>query len=268
MSERGRDSVFDEPHMRGRSSCWKCGYSRVGLEENDRCPECGAGAFETDRDEAARIDQSVWDEAGLAPEAAKRPRVVGDDFAAWVRIKQANTSWAMSWAVTWGVALLAGPWGVAAALLDGIGGNQAAGWSSLLAMVLVGPAVEEVVKVAMLAYIVERRPYLFKSGVQVLLCALAGGASFAAIENLLYLHVYIENPTPDIVAWRWSACILLHSVCSMIAGAGLWRVWEKIWARGERPELLGAYPFTLAAIAVHAIYNGTMILMSIGEKTF
>jgi hypothetical protein len=269
VSKRDRDSVFDEPHMRREGPCWKCGYDRAGLSEQDVCPECGAGAFQTDKDEAAQIDHSVWDEAGLTADAAAAHPGTGADFATWVRAKQAETSWLMSWAVTWGVAVLAGPWGVLAALMDGIAGNQSeVSWSSVFATVIVGPAVEEVAKVALLAYVVERRPYLFKSGTQVLLCALAGGASFAAIENLLYLHVYIDRPTPDLVAWRWSACVALHSVCSLIAGAGLWRVWEGIWPKGERPELLRSFPFTLAAITVHGLYNGTMIAMAIQGKTF
>jgi len=264
---RGRDSVFDEPHMRQGGACWKCGYDRAGLDEHDPCPECNAGAFETDKDDAARIDQSIWDEAGLSTAAPHLPRTQGDDFATWVRLKQAQTTWLMSWAVTWGVAVLAGPWGVFAAFADMFFQNQV-GWSNIVAMVLFGPAIEEVVKVALLAYVVERRPYLLKSWVQVLLCALAGGASFAAIENVLYLHVYVASPTPQLVAWRWSACVALHSGCSLIAGVGLLRVWARIWPKGARPELLGAYPFTLAAIAVHGAYNLTMIALELNGKTF
>ncbi len=264
---RDRDSVFDEPHMRRGGRCWKCGYDRAGLEENDKCPECNSAAFETDADEAARIDQSVWDEAGLAPDAAAAARTPGDDFATWVRNRQAETTWLMSLSVMWGVAVLAGPWGVFAAFGDMFFAHEG-GWSGILALVLFGPATEEVVKVALLAYIVERRPYLLKSGWQVLVCALAGGAAFAAIENLLYLHVYVDEPTPTLVAWRWSMCVVLHSGCSLIAGLGLLRVWSRIWPRGERPELLAAFPFTVIAIAVHGAYNLSMIMLELNGKTF
>jgi hypothetical protein len=270
VSPKRGDSVFDEPHMRRRGSCWKCGYDRAGLNTGENCPECGAGPFKTDRDEASRVDHSVWDEAGLAPEGARRrdaARASGETYAEWVRARKAGTAYRLSWAVVWGVAVLAGPWGVLGALADGLGSAQA-GWSGMLALVLVGPAVEEVMKVALLAYIVERRPYLLKSGVQVLLCALAGGAAFAAIENLLYLHVYIDRPSPAIVLWRWTACVALHAGCSVIAGMGLLRVWHRIWAQGERPDLLGAYPFTVAAIAVHGAYNGVMLLLEARGHTF
>lgn len=273
MSRDG-DSVFDEPHMRhggGRAGrCWKCGYDRSGLAEHDRCPECNSGAYETDTDESAGIHHSVWDEAGLPPEAAVA-RVTnadaGEDFASWIRQRRDQTTWAMSWAVTWGVGMLAGPLGVLGAFAEGMGADGAFGaeaaWSNIVATVIIGPTVEEVTKVALLAYVVERRSYLFKTWWQVLLCALAGGAVFAVIENVLYLRVYVSDPSTALVAWRWTVCVAIHSLCSLIAGMGLARVWRRVAARGERADLQLAFPFTLAAISLHAAYNGAMVIAAV-----
>ena len=54
-------------------------------------------------------------------------------------------------------------------------------------------------KVAMATYVVEKRPYLFTSTAQIMFAGLAAGLSFASIENLLYLGVYIPHPTVGMV---------------------------------------------------------------------
>ncbi len=266
MSRTG-DSVFDEPHMRRAGPCWRCGYDRAGLTERDPCPECGAGMYATDKDDAARVDHSVWDEAGLSVTAQSGTGRSSETYGAWVRARRAETSWGLSFAATIGVAMLAGPWAVLGALLSA-SLDEGSSISSVVGMVFIGPAVEEIMKVALLAYVVERRAYLLKSGGQVLVCAFAGGVVFAAIENLMYLRVYIDNPSPALVAWRWSVCVALHGACSLIAGGGLLRVWSRIWSTGRRPELLAAFPFTLAAITLHGVYNATAILLEVNGRTF
>lgn len=99
----------------------------------------------------------------------------------------------------------------------------------------------------MASYAVGKRPYLFSSARQVLLAAVAGGLAFSVIENFMHLHYYIPNPSRGIIRWRWTACFVMHTGCSFIAGRGILRVWRDAWKRMARPTLTLAYPYLLMA---------------------
>lgn len=93
------------------------------------------------------------------------------------------------------------------------------GPDNTVALLLVGaPIVEETMKIGLTIWGVEKRPWLFSGG------GLISGAMFAATEAVLYLPVFIPNPTDEIVLWRWMICILPHVSCSSLAeqcGCGL-----------------------------------------------
>ncbi len=257
--------VFHEPHLRPLGShplCPRCGYDLSGLPPG-RCPECGARPFEPSPDEAERVDQSVWDEPGLSRPLAGDPGESPLTFSAWFRRKRTGTTPLHSWMAVLGVALAAGPWAV-------LGTFWGAGQSlvSVLALTLLGPMVEEVMKISAATYVVERRPYLFRSRTQVLVCGLAAGLAFAAIENILYLGVYIDRPSASLVAWRWTVCVALHAGCTMIASLGLARIWKRTEKTGERPDLSIGFPYLVAAVVVHGSYNGLALLMSLAPAEF
>lgn len=79
-------------------------------------------------------------------------------------------------------------------------------------------------KVALALWVVEKRPYLFKSTSRIVLCAAVSGVVFAAVENLLYLNVHIPNSNIELVRWRWTACVAPHGGCRLIAGEGLTQI--------------------------------------------
>ncbi len=257
--------VFHEPHLRPLGShpvCARCGYDLSGLPAG-RCPECGAKPFEPSPDEAERVDQSVWDEPGLSRPLAGDP---GEDqltFAAWFRRKRGQTTALRSWMTVLGVALAAGPWAVLGTFW---GGGQSV--VSVLALTLLGPMVEEVMKISAATYVVERRPYLFRSRAQVLACGLAAGFAFAAIENVLYLAVYVAEPSPAPAAWRWTVCVALHMACTTITSLGLARIWRQVETTGRRPDLAVGFPHLVTAIVVHGSYNGLALLTSFAPADF
>lgn len=160
-----------------------------------------------------------------------------------------RTSPTTTWLATLVAALAAGPWAILAAVFGTSADTQG------VAMVVVGPLCEEVAKVAMVFLIVERWPWLFRWRVQVLLAAICGGLVFSVIENLLYLHVYIPDPEPWMVHWRWTVCVALHSGCSLIAGLGMTRVWSTCWRDQQPPDGNHAIPFIAAAALIHGTYN-------------
>ncbi len=201
-------------------------------------------------------DQFVYDEPALSAELVGG---IPDDARTWFRWYQqqaARTGPWSGWLVTLGVILSGGLLAVAGTFMA-----QELTWVPLLNLVVFGPTAEEIMKVVVVLWIVEKRPWLFRSPVQILLCALASGAAFAAIENVLYLTVYIPNPPPELVRWRWTVCVLLHTGCSFIAGIGAVRVWTRFQSQRRAPVLSDGAAWITAAIVMHGLYNGTMVLL-------
>ena len=187
----------------------------------------------------------------------------GAGYAEWLVKRREGAGVARPWAVTLGLALLAGPWAVVGAFY---GSGETA--FSILAIVVFGPVVEEMMKVAVATYVVEKRPYLFTSRAQIMFAGLAAGVAFASIENLLYLGVYIPHPTVGMVRWRWSVCVAMHVGCSLVASLGLARVWRDAWKRLARPRLTLAYPYLVAAVVIHGTYNAFAVALWAVNFTF
>lgn len=228
--------MFAEPHLRP-------GGFRA--DPSEALP--GALPEKTGEEEA--LAHGIWEEPALR-EAARAAG--GPSYAGWLAAGVARTGLARSWAITALLALVAGPWAILATFLQGGAGS---GGFGLVLLVVVGPLVEEVLKISAALMAVERRPYLFKSGAQILAGALASGLVFAAIENVIYLKVYVSDPPATLVAWRWSVCVALHAGCSLVAGLGVRKVWMTSMREGSRPSppLASGY-LTLAAL-IHGAYN-------------
>ena len=182
------------------------------------------------------IEHSVWDEPALSPDLSLRGQPSGLTYRNWLLQNIEQTTWLKSWLSTLLIALAAGPWGVIGAL-----GSGGASFVALLAVVVFGPITEEVTKVAAALWVVEKRPYLFRSGAQILICAACGGLAFAAIENLIYLYIYVPEHSPQFVAFRWTVCVALHMTCSTLAGQGLKQIWRDAVFHLHRPNLRSAH---------------------------
>ena len=240
MTEPSSDpSVSGEPHLRTKRNLDQARKRRADGEQ---------------------VRHSVWDEPGISPELAGPVPADALTYGNWLEQRRAETSTAASWGITLGLALLAGPWAVVGAVL---GSGQTP--FSLMALVLFGPVAEELMKIAAGLYVVERKPFLFTSPVQIITCALAGGLVFASIENILYLHVYVRDVPAWLPRWRWTVCVGLHVGCSAIAGLGVLRVWRDSWARHAPARISLAFPYLITAVAVHGLYNGLAALLSLLE---
>ena len=213
--------------------------------------------------EDQRIDHSVWSEPGISADLAGGPAPGDLTYAEWLELRRRQTSGARTWLITLGVALSAGPWAVLGALY---GSGQT--MVSILAIVIFGPVIEETMKAAIATYLVERRPFYFRSPGQIAVCLLAAGAAFAVLENLMYLLVYFPDASPGLIVWRWTVCTSLHMVCSLIVGLGLVRVWRDTWARRARPKMALMFPYMIGAVLLHGLYNGSAVVLEMGKDWF
>ncbi|MFH1748605.1 MAG: PrsW family glutamic-type intramembrane protease, partial [Planctomycetota bacterium] len=208
MTEPSKDPRIEgEPHLRGLPL--QPDKSEQRVYDNQRHASPGPPKIEQ------QLQHSVWDEPGLSTELLETNALPELTYRNWLQRRRSETGWGRSWAVTLLVALLAGPWAVIGALW---GTGQTL--FSIVTMVVFAPLVEEMMKMAAALFIVEQKPYLFLSPVQIIICALASGFIFAAIENLLYIYVYVNNPSTGLIYWRWTVCVALHTCCSGIAGLG------------------------------------------------
>jgi len=158
--------------------------------------------------------------------AAEQPDGLPGPYAA--RFASADPVRLWTWMLL--VALLGGPVAVASAFL-------AAGGASplmILNAVVISPLVEELAKNLPCLWLCERRPWLLPDRAAIVFAAAVAGLSFAALENVLYLEVYLDAPTPRLVQWRWTVCVALHVGCAVIGSLGIARAWAEAQATGRR----------------------------------
>jgi hypothetical protein len=247
MNSPSRDpSVEFEPHLREAAAS---DPSETRAERLLR-----AEASRGDPDDV--VDHTVWEEPTLSTELAGPAADDQVTYSRWLERKIADTSPTKSWLTTLAIVLVAGPWGVIGAIGSGGGASNL----SLVLVTIVGPVTEEITKIAAALWVVEKKPYLFKSLWQIFFCAAAGGAAFAFIENLLYLNVYIPHPSAALTTWRWTVCVAMHVNCSFIAGVGLARIWDNAIRNRHRPQLGLGVPWFVLAMAGHGMYNGLAVL--------
>lgn len=131
-----------------------------------------------------------------------------------------------------------------------------------LLAILIAPVVEEVLKPSGVYYLLERRVRWLSSRIHVALLSMLGGMVFAAVENVIYLYVYIPDHPPGLALYRWTVCTALHGVCSFILGLGLGKLLPRM-RRGEPFELEDILGWVIAAVVVHAGYNTVVMFFGV-----
>lgn len=250
---RGRvrdQSVFDEPSLTGASESDAVREARA-LRAIDR-----EALNDSIEDEAQR---SVFDEPSSQSDFVSRP-ANALDYATLYRERSALTTTAYSTLVTVALALVSGPAAIIGAFMGGFGAATPTAVGSF-AIVVVGPILEEVLKTTAIAITIDRRPWLFLSRAQILAIGVVSGFAFAFVENLIYLTVYVQQPSAALATWRWTVCVALHVGCSLIASLGFARVWASSNAEATKPRLETATPFVIAAIVIHGVYNAVALAL-------
>lgn len=150
--------------------------------------------------------------------------------------------------------LMAGP---VAVLGTFIGAQQ--GYVGGIYLCVVGPVVEEMMKIAVLLFLLERKPWYILSGATIYIVAGVSGVMFGVIENMIYQYIYLAKVADavrlGIMEFRWTVTVLLHGLTTLVAGYGLHRAWRATIARGRLFDSGIAEPFIGAGIVIHGLYN-------------
>lgn len=207
------------------------------------------------------VDRSVWDEPAIGGMTVADEESDSDPltYAKWLDYRWKNTSDAFSWMITAIIILIAGPLAVLTAIFNP---SVADTWSQVLMVTVFGPISEELAKICLVLWAIEKRPFWFRSGFQIVFCAMAGGFVFAAIENVLYLREDLFNWENSLTIWRWTVCVFLHTGCCFISSLGMIRVWQTTLETKKRPELEICTVYVGTAIVIHGVYNGFAVFIS------
>lgn len=200
-------------------------------------------------------ENSVWDEPATNHSLTGPPDPYSVTWFGYYLTQVAKTPISMTWLVTLLILIAAGPLAIVGTLITGSGRNA---W---LMFVVMGPTIEEILKIALPLWVVEKKPWLFSNSLQILLCGVVAGLMFAVIENLIYLYVYVPDPSDLLVIWRWTVCVVLHTGCSMIAALGVIAIRRGMLERESRPQLSDGSKWIVAAIVIHGSYNFIAILI-------
>jgi RsiW-degrading membrane proteinase PrsW (M82 family) len=133
------------------------------------------------------------------------------------------------------------------------------GMPDLLAAVMVAPPVEEILKIAIPIMVLEHRAHWLSRGKDLVWFAIGSALVFSVVENLLYMFVYLESPSAELLLWRWTACTAMHVAATGLSGVGLMRAYERGLRTNQKPRFAWEWRWLVGAIAVHMAYNAYAI---------
>ena len=156
MSKSSRDqSINSEPHL--QSGGWK-------KDPSERDAEVKVDRETVQENVDDRVHHSVWNEPGVSPVLSGSPPEDALTFANWLEERRSQTGFLDSWALVFCWAFVAGPLAILGTLLGALTNFT---FLIPLQIVLIGPIAEELMKIAIPLWVVERRPYLFRSRFQI-----------------------------------------------------------------------------------------------------
>lgn len=214
------------------------------------------GPIDGHEDEISALRDSVQNEPAFTGTLEQT------ELSQWIAAKRAQCTIAGSLGLTLLAGLAAGPFAVMGAFMTG---RQTI--FGILYAVLFAPVIEEFLKQSGMIYLLEKRPYRLFAAWQFVLAAVIAGGVFATLENLLYLHVYVDTASladpAAFTRFRWIVCTLLHVGCAMVASLGLIRVWKKQLRDGRAADLAYGFGPFATAMVIHGLYNLTVTLLAL-----
>ena len=212
---------------------------------------------------AAEAERSVFDEPTYSVELGGQVPENALTYEKFLAEQLEATSAFESWFATGVIAAFSGILAIAGAFLSESSNFGFSSTVEFIAIAVFAPVIEEVMKTALLLWGVEQKPYLFRSPSQLMLAGAISGLVFAAVENVIYLTVYIEKPDLFIILWRWTVCVGLHTTTTLIATIGLVKIWRRVMRTGQFAKAEIGARYLLIAILVHGVYNGLMYILGV-----
>lgn len=206
----------------------------------------------TDREE---LDQVVWDEPAI--QSSRPIPADATSYAKWYQFKKDVTPAHKRWFWWVLISLLGGPLAIVTALVFG----NPTSTGGYLSLIVIAPIVEELIKMVLPLILLETKPYLFSSSFQIISSCMFSALFFASIENIMYLNVYIPDPTEFLATWRWQVCTAMHVGTSTLASLGLVRAWSYADKNLTRPPIHIGFPMFAAAMVIHGVYNTLAIFL-------
>ncbi len=244
--ESRRTSPYDPPRVSGamRNSSHQPNDAPLGFDST--VEHVSENIDET-------VDRSVWDEPGLGSFAEGTPNDALT-YSRWLAARIHTWTQGKAWLMAIGIALLSGPWALLTSLLYffQMNGNTAGG-----AIVLCGfvPLVQQISKIAIMLWVIEKRPYFFTGWFQIFFCAIASSVVFVTVLNLIEGMMPIPSPTAEI-DWMiaWTVFFAMHLVTSFLSSIGLEKVWRGCITGLKPPKLETGYRWFMAAYLLHVVY--------------
>ena len=153
-----------------------------------------------------------------------------------------------------------GLFAVPAIFLNGLGSLF-----GFILLVFLGSFAEESLKQSGTIFQLEKMPGSLRFDWQFFLTGVIGGAVFGVLENLIYEYIYLWSLTPEklaaVMAFRWTICMMVHVLCTVISSMGLRRIWRESLEKGRPCRIADAFPWVAAATFVHGLYNFSMLIL-------
>jgi len=225
----------------------------------DHEPALNPGVCEPDPAEhrAAKTGPAATEEEWIRDHVSDEPALGAEGGSAlwtqWYQTRRERCSLIGNLAIGLLAILVAGPFAVIGAFMVG---NPS--FFGIIYAIIFAPVIEEFLKQSGMIYLLEKKPYRILGAWQFILAGAVGGLVFASIENLIYIHVYVQGSDIDLArfaAFRWTVCTALHVTCSILASIGLVRVYSKMKEAKQPAQLSYGTVAFIAAIVLHGAYN-------------
>ena len=136
---------------------------------------------------------------------------------------------------------------------------------SIILACIAGPILQEIFKIMVPLWIVEKRPYFFTSWFQFFVFALVTATVFASVTNF-FLSLAVEEVSMSFFIFQWVGILGLNLITAAIATQGLETIWRNTINSGKPPRLDDGYPYFATAIGLHIAFAvGTTIWFAVTE---
>lgn len=206
------------------------------------------------------VDHSVWDEPSLTPAVTAAIPESALTYANWLNERRENWSEFNAWTITLGTTLLSFPAAAFAAVLCFLTGNAFIA-SNVFVAFFGGPILQEICKIAIPLWIVEKRPYFFTTWFQFFAFGIATAIAFSVVSNFMVSLIVEENTLP-IFLMQWVGILGLNLFTAAISTYGLEKIWRNCINSGNPPKIDDGYRYFLVSIGVHVLFAVVMFILT------